>query len=123
MSILKRTWKRKKASQVPSIFHQKDFLAESDSSIEKAVFWSSNFLSIPFSGRSLLNLKSSQERYVKERLNKMKLTINVGGERFVIPYKIISHYPETLLATQEVERFFDKRKKEYFFDRDPDMFR
>ena len=123
MSILKRTWKRKKTAQFPSIFHQKDFLAESDSSIEKAVFLSSNFLSIPSSGRSLLNLKSSQERYLKERLNKMKVTINVGGERFVIPYKTISHYPETLLATQEVERFFDKRKKEYFFDRDPDMFR
>jgi hypothetical protein len=53
----------------------------------------------------------------------MKIAINVGGERFVVAYKTISLYPDTLLATSEIDRYYDKRKKEYFFDRDPDMFR
>ena len=122
MSILKKRWKKRKPN-FRSIFHEEDFLRESDSSIEKAVFWTSNFLSVPTSGKSLLNLKSTQERCLKEQLNKMKIVINVGGERFVIAYKTITLYPDTLLASQEIERYFDQKKKEYFFDRDPDMFR
>ena len=122
MSLLKKKWKKKK-SNFRSIFHQEDFLRESDSSIEKAVFWTSNFLSVPTSGKSLLNLKSTQEKCLKEQLNKMKIVINVGGERFIVAYKTISIYPDTLLATKEIDRYYDKRKKEYFFDRDPDMFR
>ena len=122
MSLLMKRWKKRKTN-FRSIFHQEDFLRESDSSIEKAVFWSSNFLSIPTSGKSLLNLKSTQERCLKEKLSKMKIVINVGGERFVVAYKTISLYPDTLLATPEIDRYYDKRKKEYFFDRDPDMFR
>ena len=122
MSLLMKRWKKRKTN-FRSIFHQEDFLRESDSSIEKAVFWSSNFLSIPTSGKSLLNLKSTQERCLKEKLSKMKIVINVGGERFVVAYKTISLYPDTLLATQEIDRYYDKRRKEYFFDRDPDMFR
>ena len=114
---------RKKKTNFRSIFHQEGFLRESDSSIEKAVFWSSNFLSVPTSGKSLLNLKSTQEKCLNEQLNKLKIVINVGGERFVIAYKTIRLYPDTLLATQEIDRYFDKKKKEYFFDRDPEMFR
>lgn len=124
MSLLKKRWKRKKVAQnFRNIFHLQEFLKESDSSIEKAVFWTSNFLSVPSSGKSLLNLKSSQDKQVRERLRKTKVVVNVGGERFVIPYKTISRYPDTLLATREIERYFDRRRKEYFFDRDPDMFR
>lgn len=122
MSLLKKNWRRRKPN-FRSIFHQKDFLRESDSSIEKAVFWTSNFLSIPSSGKSLLNLKNTQEQCLKEKLNKMKIVINVGGERFVMAYKTISLYPHTLLATQEIDKYFDRKRKEYFFDRDPDMFR
>ena len=87
------------------------------------MFWTSNFLSVPSSGKSLLNLKSTQERCLKEKLNKLKIVINVGGERFVMAYKTISLYPDTLLATGEIDRYFDQKRKEYFFDRDPDMFR
>ncbi|XP_028413577.1 potassium voltage-gated channel subfamily D member 3-like [Dendronephthya gigantea] len=122
MSLLKKNWRRRKPT-FRSIFHQEDFLRESDSSIEKAVFWTSNFLSIPSSGKSLLNLKNSQEQCLKEKLNKIKIVINVGGERFVMAYKTISLYPHTLLATQEIDKYFDRKRKEYFFDRDPDMFR
>lgn len=122
MSLLKKRWKKRKPN-FRAIFHQEDFLRESDSSIEKAVFWTSNFLSVPSSGKSLLNFKTTQERCVKEQLNKMKIVINVGGERFVIAYKTIRLYPDTLLATQEIDRHFDKKRKEYFFDRDPEMFR
>lgn len=53
----------------------------------------------------------------------MKYVLNVGGERFVIAYKTLSVYPYTLLASHEIEGYYDKRRKEYFFDRDPEMFR
>ena len=122
MSVLRKRWKQKKEN-FRSLFHQEDFLRESDSSIEKAVFWSSNFLTVPSSGKSLLNLKSTQKRCFDERLNRMRMTVNVGGERFVIPYKTVVHYPNTLLASKEIEKYFDQKRKEYFFDRDPDMFR
>ena len=125
MSVLKRRSKRKpKAGDTfHDVFHQEGFLAESDSSIEKALFWSSNFLTVPTSGKSLLNLQSTQKRHVSEKLSRMKIKLNIGGERFVIPYKTVVHYPNTLLASSDIERFYDKKRKEYFFDRDPDMFR
>ena len=123
MLLLKNKRKQRNATKPPLIVHQDEILRESDSSIEKALLWSSNFLSVPSSGKSLLNLKSSQEKYMKEKLNKIQMRINVGGERFIIPYRNISPYPSTLLATREIEKYVDRRRKEYFFDRDPDMFR
>ncbi|VDO92838.1 unnamed protein product [Soboliphyme baturini] len=52
-----------------------------------------------------------------------KLRINVSGRRFETWKTTLEKYPETLLGSQEREFFYDDEAKEYFFDRDPDIFR
>lgn len=52
-----------------------------------------------------------------------KLAINVSGRRFETWRNTLEKFPETLLGSNEKEFFYDEEAKEYFFDRDPDIFR
>lgn len=52
-----------------------------------------------------------------------KLLINVSGRRFETWRNTLEKYPDTLLGSNEREFFYDEEVKEYFFDRDPDIFR
>lgn len=52
-----------------------------------------------------------------------KLLINVSGRRFETWRNTLEKYPDTLLGSSEREFFYDEDTKEYFFDRDPDIFR
>ena len=52
-----------------------------------------------------------------------KFVINVSGRRFETWRNTVERYPDTLLGSNEREFFFDEESKEYFFDRDPDLFR
>ena len=52
-----------------------------------------------------------------------KLRINVSGQRFETWRHTLEKYPDTLLGSNEKEFFYDEESKEYFFDRDPDLFR
>lgn len=52
-----------------------------------------------------------------------KLIINISGHRFETWRNTLEKYPDTLLGSNEREFFFDEESKEYFFDRDPDIFR
>lgn len=52
-----------------------------------------------------------------------KLRINVSGRRFETWRTTLDKYPDTLLGSNEKEFFFDDDTQEYFFDRDPDLFR
>ncbi|KAK7499533.1 hypothetical protein BaRGS_00009185 [Batillaria attramentaria] len=52
-----------------------------------------------------------------------KLRINVSGRRFETWRTTLDKYPDTLLGSNEKEFFYDDESKEYFFDRDPDLFR
>ncbi|CAG9759627.1 unnamed protein product [Ceutorhynchus assimilis] len=52
-----------------------------------------------------------------------KLLINVSGRRFETWRNTLEKYPDTLLGSNEREFFYDEDVKEYFFDRDPDIFR
>ncbi|KFD48120.1 hypothetical protein M514_11001 [Trichuris suis] len=52
-----------------------------------------------------------------------RLTINVSGQRFETWKITLERYPETLLGGKEKEFFYDEQAKEYFFDRDPNLFR
>ncbi|XP_046357743.1 potassium voltage-gated channel protein Shal-like isoform X4 [Haliotis rufescens] len=52
-----------------------------------------------------------------------KLSINVSGRRFETWRTTLEKYPDTLLGSNEREFFFDEECKEFFFDRDPDIFR
>ena len=52
-----------------------------------------------------------------------KFVINVSGRRFETWRNTVEKYPDTLLGSNEREFFYDEDSKEYFFDRDPDIFR
>ena len=52
-----------------------------------------------------------------------KVVINVSGCKFETWRNTLDKYPDTLLGSNEKEFFYDEEGKEFFFDRDPDMFR
>lgn len=52
-----------------------------------------------------------------------KFVINVSGRRFETWRNTVEKYPDTLLGSSERDFFYDEQLKEYFFDRDPDIFR
>lgn len=52
-----------------------------------------------------------------------KFVINVSGRRFETWRNTVEKYPDTLLGSNEREFFYDEESREYFFDRDPDIFR
>lgn len=52
-----------------------------------------------------------------------KFVINVSGRRFETWRNTVEKYPDTLLGSSERDFFYDELTKEYFFDRDPDIFR
>ncbi|VDN60763.1 unnamed protein product [Dracunculus medinensis] len=52
-----------------------------------------------------------------------KLLINISGRRFETWRNTLEKFPETLLGSNEKEFFYDEDSCEYFFDRDPDIFR
>eukprot|EP00093_Oithona_nana_P012658 12658.XXX_813022_807802_1 [CDS] Oithona nana genome sequencing. len=59
----------------------------------------------------------------KHRVEDEKLIINISGRRFETWQNTLEKYPDTLLGSNERDFFFDEESKEYFFDRDPDIFR
>jgi potassium voltage-gated channel Shal-related subfamily D protein len=58
-----------------------------------------------------------------ERRCDEKIIINVSGRRFECWRSTLEKYPESLLGSNEKEFFYDEDTREYFFDRDPDVFR
>ena len=52
-----------------------------------------------------------------------KVVINISGTKFETWRNTLEKYPDTLLGSNEREFFYDEDSKEYFFDRDPDIFR
>lgn len=60
---------------------------------------------------------------MKEKEADEKLRINVSGRCFETWRHTLEKYPDTLLGSNEKEFFYNDEAKEYFFDRDPDIFR
>lgn len=52
-----------------------------------------------------------------------KLIINVSGHRFQTYRNTLEKYPDTLLGSSKREFCYDEDSKEYFFDRDSDIFK
>ena len=50
------------------------------------------------------------------------ITINVSGRKFVIDRCYLNQYPTTLLGSPELEKYWDSRYDEYFFDTHRDAF-
>jgi potassium voltage-gated channel Shal-related subfamily D protein 2 len=53
----------------------------------------------------------------------VRIRINVSGQRFETWRHTLDKYPDTLLGSDEKEFFYDEEADEYFFDRDPELFR
>jgi len=53
----------------------------------------------------------------------VKIRINVSGQTYETWRNTLEKYPDTLLGSNERDFFFDDDTKEYFFDRDPEIFR
>ncbi|XP_037099638.1 potassium voltage-gated channel subfamily D member 2-like isoform X1 [Syngnathus acus] len=51
------------------------------------------------------------------------LILNVSGSRFQTWRDTLERYPDTLLGSSEKDFFFRQESDEFFFDRDPDLFR
>nr|XP_057923450.1 potassium voltage-gated channel subfamily D member 2 [Doryrhamphus excisus] len=51
------------------------------------------------------------------------LVLNVSGIRFQTWRDTLERYPDTLLGSSERDFFFQEENHEFFFDRDPDLFR
>uniref|UniRef100_A0A674NW80 Potassium voltage-gated channel, Shal-related subfamily, member 2 n=1 Tax=Takifugu rubripes TaxID=31033 RepID=A0A674NW80_TAKRU len=51
------------------------------------------------------------------------ITLNVSGRRFQTWRDTLERYPDTLLGSTERDFFYHEASHEYFFDRDPDIFR
>ncbi|XP_039605370.1 potassium voltage-gated channel subfamily D member 3 isoform X1 [Polypterus senegalus] len=59
----------------------------------------------------------------KSRRQDELIVLNVSGRRFQTWRTTLDRYPDTLLGSSEKEFFYNEETKEYFFDRDPDVFR
>ncbi|KAK7136235.1 hypothetical protein R3I94_014778 [Phoxinus phoxinus] len=59
----------------------------------------------------------------KKSRNDEILFVNVSGLRFQTWKNTLDRYPDTLLGSSEKEFFYNEDTQEYFFDRDPEMFR
>lgn len=51
------------------------------------------------------------------------ITLNVSGTKFQTWQDTLERYPNTLLGSSERDFFYHKATHDYFFDRDPDIFR
>ena len=53
----------------------------------------------------------------------VRVRINVSGHRFETWRHTLDKFPDTLLGSDEKQFFYDDQTDEYFFDRDPELFR
>ena len=61
-------------------------------------------------------------RQVREHVDE-KIRLNISGVYFETWRQTVEKYPDTLLGSSEKDFFYDENAKEYFFDRDPEVFR
>ncbi|KAM4711906.1 A-type voltage-gated potassium channel KCND2-like [Anableps anableps] len=59
----------------------------------------------------------------KQRGRDGLIVLNVSGTKFQTWRDTLERYPDTLLGSSERDFFFHEDSNEYFFDRDPDIFR
>ncbi|CAH8492169.1 unnamed protein product [Heterobilharzia americana] len=73
----------------------------------------------------LLQSKLPDEPFITSRrcFRDQKIIINVSGRRFETRKSTLEKFPDTLLGSDEKDYFQDPVSKEYFFDRDPELFR
>ncbi|XP_031560814.1 potassium voltage-gated channel protein Shal-like [Actinia tenebrosa] len=82
----------------------------------KAVFRLGGIVSAPGVHTSLKNLQTISKY-------DHRLRFNVGGTYFEILKENLARFPDTLLGGNRKTQFFDEKRNEFFFDRDPIMFK
>jgi len=58
-----------------------------------------------------------------ESVDRERVRINVSGQQFETFAQTLAQFPDTLLGSDELNYFYDKSADEYFFDRNPEVFR
>ncbi|KXJ23096.1 potassium voltage-gated channel protein Shal [Exaiptasia diaphana] len=77
-----------------------------------------------FNSSNPMGVKTAHVRWTCYRRPLTKrITINVGGRKFIVKENVFEKFPYSLLGNLRKYSYYDKEKKEYFFDRDPDAFR
>ncbi len=74
---------------------------------------------IPLASTPLPHLKSDEDAHSGNDL----IRLNVSGVRYDVYRSTLEKFPDTLLGSEEKEYFYNEESQEYFFDRDPDIFR
>uniref|UniRef100_A0A8C6URA9 A-type voltage-gated potassium channel KCND1 n=1 Tax=Neogobius melanostomus TaxID=47308 RepID=A0A8C6URA9_9GOBI len=59
----------------------------------------------------------------RKKIQEGLIVLNVSGTKFQTWRTTLERYPDTLLGSTERDFFFHEESNEYFFDRDPDIFR
>jgi hypothetical protein len=70
-----------------------------------------------------MTLQYKRRRRNEKSKDDKLVTLNVSGRRFVTWESTLKKHPSTLLGSEMLSVFFDKKHREYFLDRDPHMFR
>lgn len=78
---------------------------------------------VPTTGSSLPKLAAPEQLTKSSVSSSSTVIINVSGVRFYTHRWQLEKHPFTLLGSLEKEFFWDAEREEYFFTRDPDIFR
>ncbi|TPP61725.1 Potassium voltage-gated channel subfamily D member 1 [Fasciola gigantica] len=70
-----------------------------------------------------ITLKNGVSTIATASITDQKAIINVSGQRFEVSKSCLNRYPHTLLGSDEKDYFYDESVGEYYFDRDPEIFR
>uniref|UniRef100_A0A8C3BSV0 Potassium channel tetramerisation-type BTB domain-containing protein n=1 Tax=Cairina moschata TaxID=8855 RepID=A0A8C3BSV0_CAIMO len=62
-------------------------------------------------------------RQERKRSQDSLIVLNVSGIQFQTWLDTLERYPDTLLGSSERDFFYHPETQQYFFDRDPDIFR
>lgn len=60
---------------------------------------------------------------IQQKCDESRVIVNISGRRFETWQTTLEKYPDTLLGSNERDFFYDETTREYFFDRDPEIFR
>jgi len=71
----------------------------------------------------VMGVKKARLDYSYYRSMAKRITINVGGRKFIVKQNTFEKFPYSILSNLNGNLYYDKNKQEYFFDRDPDAFR
>ena len=78
---------------------------------------------VPIAQKHVPLTPNPAELGIEDSHSDLKVRINVSGQLFETWRHTLERYPGTLLGSQERDFFYDEVRNEYFFDRNPDIFK